>query len=62
MLNFNAETGTGAGSSPGDGNAAPIWKILVLDGVAQRLVSPTLKVNDLREQGVTLYLQLNTRR
>lgn len=35
---------------------AAIWKILVMDGVGQRIISPMLKVNDLREHGVTLYL------
>lgn len=35
---------------------ASIWKVLVLDAVGQRILSPVMKVNDLRDHGVTLYL------
>lgn len=45
MLNLN-------GLSDADGT----WKILVLDSVGQNILSPVLKVNELRESGVTLYL------
>lgn len=32
------------------------WKVLVMDAFVQRLVSPVLRVSDLRELGVTLHL------
>ena len=32
------------------------WKILVLDEQAQRIIGPVMRVSDLRQQGVTLYL------
>ena len=52
MLNFNA-----LGQED-----LPVWKLLVLDGAGQAIISPILKVNDLREQGVTLFLQLKQER
>lgn len=33
-----------------------VWKVLVMDVVGKRIISPILRVNDLREHGVTLYL------
>lgn len=35
---------------------ASAWKVLVLDATGQRILSPVMKVNDLRDNGVTLYL------
>lgn len=52
MLNFN---------SPDSPNR-PIWKLFVMDGGAQKILAPLLKVNDLRENGVTLFLQLKGQR
>lgn len=37
-------------------NETSIWKVLVLDATGQRILSPIMKVNDLRDHGVTLYL------
>jgi hypothetical protein len=54
MLNFNA--------AAADEQPAAVWKLLILDSVGQSIVSPILKVNDLREQGVTLFLQLKQTR
>lgn len=34
------------------------WKLLILDQSTSKIVSPVLKVSELRDQGVTLYLQL----
>jgi len=53
MLNFNSSLG-----SPN----VQCWKILILDSVGQKVLSPVVRVNDLREQGVTLYLQLHSDR
>lgn len=38
------------------GEPERIWKVLVLDQTAKQILSPVLKVSDLREHGVTLYL------
>ncbi len=40
----------------------PIWKVLILDNAAQKIIAPLLKVNDLREHGVTLFFQINSHR
>lgn len=32
-----------------------VWKVLVLDGVSKDVLSTAVKVQDLREQGVTLH-------
>lgn len=53
MLNFNL---------PESDPNRPIWKLFIMDAAAQRIVSPILKVNDLREQGVTLFLHFNAER
>ena len=49
MLNFNSPN-------------RPIWKLFVMDAGAQKILAPLLKVNDLRENGVTLFLQLKGQR
>lgn len=62
MLHFNHKydniinTNDQGSSSISISNNEPIWKILILDGVAQKILSPIMKVNDLREHGVTLFL------
>lgn len=52
-------TGVGGGaatlSAPSE---ASVWKVLVLDSAGQKILSPIMKVNDLRDHGVTLYLYL----
>lgn len=53
MLNFNL---------PSDFPDKPVWKLFIMDSLAQRIISPLLKVNDLREHGVTLFLQLKSQR
>ncbi|PLW56630.1 hypothetical protein PCANC_05150 [Puccinia coronata f. sp. avenae] len=40
----------------------PTWKVLVLDKQAQDVLATTLRVQDLRELGVTLHMQLNADR
>jgi hypothetical protein len=34
----------------------PVWKVLIYDALGQEVISPLLKVNDLRERGVTVHL------
>lgn len=36
------------------------WKVLVMDSFVQRLLSPVLRVADLRDLGVTLHLYTTT--
>lgn len=38
----------------------PQWKILVYDSYGKDIVAPLLSVSQLREIGVTLYLQVRT--
>lgn len=45
-------------TSPATGQSP--WKVLVMDSFVQRLVSPVLRIADLRELGVTLHLYLYT--
>jgi hypothetical protein len=35
--------------------ATPIWKVLIYDKAGQEIISPVLKVNDLRDNGVTVH-------
>ena len=49
MLHFNV-------SNKDETDGVSTWKILVLDAVGQRILSPLLKVSELRDHGVTLYL------
>eukprot|EP00124_Ichthyophonus_hoferi_P003822 Ihof_evm2s360 gene=Ihof_evmTU2s360 len=44
------------------GNNEPVWKVLVYDRAGQDIISPILTVNELRELGVTLHLQLHSDR
>ncbi|CAG9819608.1 unnamed protein product [Phaedon cochleariae] len=44
------------------GNSEPVWKILVYDRVGQDIISPVISVKELREQGVTLFIQLHSDR
>ena len=34
----------------------PIWKILIFDPPARDIISTVLKVNDLRENGITVHM------
>ncbi|SCV72742.1 BQ2448_4279 [Microbotryum intermedium] len=58
--------GAGAGGAAGAVVAAPgvlpTWKVLVMDKVAQDIIATSLRVQDLREQGVTLHMQLHAER
>lgn len=53
MLNFNL---------PESNPNRPIWKVFIMDGAGQKILAPLMKVNDLREHGVTLFLQLKAQR
>jgi hypothetical protein len=53
MLNFNLPDSTAN---------RPVWKFFIMDGAGQKILAPLIKVNDLREHGVTLFLQLKGQR
>jgi sec1 family domain-containing protein 1 len=40
----------------------PTWKILIMDRTSQDILATSLRVQDLRENGVTLHLQLMSER
>ncbi|EEP81254.1 hypothetical protein UREG_06119 [Uncinocarpus reesii 1704] len=40
----------------------PIWKVLVFDNLGRDVISSVLRVNDLRSWGVTIHLNINSRR
>ncbi|CAH0560503.1 unnamed protein product [Brassicogethes aeneus] len=40
----------------------PVWKVLVYDSVGQDIISPLISIKELREQGVTLFVQLHSDR
>ncbi|CEH13656.1 sly1 vesicle trafficking sec1-like protein [Ceraceosorus bombacis] len=43
-------------------DAPPVWKVLILDKIAQEVLATSLRVQDLREAGVTLHMQLHADR
>ncbi|KAJ1731335.1 Vesicle trafficking between the ER and Golgi, partial [Coemansia biformis] len=50
------------GAAGGDAAEAPIWKVLVLDAFCRDVVSTVLRVNDLRDNGITVHMQLEAQR
>lgn len=70
MLNFNDPTfsHTSGRSGPKQDEQAPViaappvWKILIMDPTSTDILATSLRVQDLRENGVTLHLQLHTDR
>ncbi|KAJ1718887.1 Vesicle trafficking between the ER and Golgi [Coemansia erecta] len=64
MLHLNEEK---AGSAPdandsSNAGASPIWKVLVFDSFCRDVVSTVLRVNDLRENGITVHMLLSSAR
>lgn len=54
MLQLNSKE-----NEPADGPSQaqePVWKVLVYDQIGQDIISPLLKINQLREQGVTVHM------
>ncbi|KAG5456900.1 MAG: hypothetical protein BJ554DRAFT_3224, partial [Olpidium bornovanus] len=56
MLNLNADSQDAGAAGDHAAISEPIWKVLVFDRYCQDVVSSLLRVNDLRENGVTLHL------
>ncbi|KAN0117945.1 SLY1 protein [Russula decolorans] len=73
MLNLNTPVEPSASTVSASGKAAsgpkvpaasgpPVWKILVLDQETKDILATVLRVQDLREIGVTLHVQLHSSR
>ncbi|BEI84853.1 hypothetical protein CcaverHIS002_0502540 [Cutaneotrichosporon cavernicola] len=77
LLNLNQQPPAVSGSSAGvfpaarpgtpssgfDESSQPlIWKVLILDDLSKDILATSLRVQDLREQGVTLHMQLHAQR
>lgn len=43
-------------------NSEPVWKFLIFDQLGQNVISSVLRVNDLREAGVTVHMHLKADR
>ncbi|KAE8222830.1 hypothetical protein CF319_g4035 [Tilletia indica] len=57
LLRFNQEPQSSTGP---DGQALQLtWKVLILDKAASDMLAPALRVQDLREAGITLHMQLH---
>ena len=56
MLDLNRETADQRAQQE------PMWKLLIYDTYFRDIISPLLKVGDLRKHGVTLHLLLNSER
>ena len=39
-----------------------VWKVLIYDKLGQDIISPLLKVNEIRENGITMHLALSKER
>lgn len=58
LLNLNPPPPRGTLEAP----PPLVWKVLILDGASQDVLATSLRVQDLREQGVTLHMQLHSPR
>lgn len=59
QLHNGGATSSELASSSG---APPVWKVLILDKVSQEILATSMRVQDLRDQGVTLHMQLHSDR
>ncbi|KAI9141979.1 Sec1-like protein [Paraphysoderma sedebokerense] len=71
MLNLNpaddsnsnsSVTATTSSSNNGIPFNTPVWKVLIYDDFGRDVISPVVTVNELRENGVTVYLPLHSSR
>lgn len=58
-LNSSSPTTSIHTQHPAPPSQLPTWKVLVLDKVAQDVIATSLRVQDLRDQGVTLHMFVN---
>ncbi|GAA5863318.1 hypothetical protein JCM1840_007483 [Sporobolomyces johnsonii] len=66
LLSLNSTSPSSSSSSsaapPSSPSTLPTWKVLVMDKVAQDVMATSLRVQDLRDKGVTLHMQLHSDR
>ncbi|CAH0480418.1 unnamed protein product [Peronospora belbahrii] len=64
MLDFNSESTGGFADAAQDSidRWGDQWKVLIYDKFCRDIISPILKLHELRKKGVTLYMLLNTER
>ncbi|KAF8743678.1 hypothetical protein AX14_001210 [Amanita brunnescens Koide BX004] len=62
LLNLNNSLNTTAASKTQPVSGPPVWKILVLDQRTKDVLATVLRVQDLRDVGVTLHVQLHSLR
>ncbi|UZJ51483.1 hypothetical protein CBS101457_000803 [Exobasidium rhododendri] len=70
ILNFNNPVSSSSTTQIYNGTAAndltssgpSVWKVLILDKVSQEILATSMRVQDLRDQGVTLHMQLHSDR
>ncbi|CAB4422600.1 unnamed protein product [Rhizophagus irregularis] len=66
MLNLNNKQEVIPASSENSlvpsANNEPVWKVLIFDDFGRDIISSVLKVNDLRENGVTVHMLLRSER
>ncbi|KAJ2385673.1 Vesicle trafficking between the ER and Golgi, partial [Coemansia sp. RSA 2603] len=64
MLHLNEDKAANAadGNDGGNSGTSPIWKVLVFDSFCRDVVSTVLRVNDLRENGITVHMLLSSSR
>jgi hypothetical protein len=56
LLSLDVTRPSSTSRSPSPIQAAPVWKILVLDDVSKDILATVLRVQDLRDVGVTLHV------
>ena len=58
LLSLNSPSSSSSSSSltPSSSNQLPTWKVLVMDKIAQDVLATSLRVQDLRDSGVTLHM------
>ncbi|KAI8141134.1 Sec1-like protein [Fennellomyces sp. T-0311] len=59
MLNLNAAISEGSVEPATDQSGGILWKVLIFDKFGQDIISSIMRVNDLRENGVTVHMLLS---
>ena len=59
MLNLNRPKASVQSSAESPvGNDEIVWKVLIYDSLGQEVIAPLLRVSDLRDNGITVHMQL----
>ncbi|KAN0063034.1 Vesicle trafficking between the ER and Golgi [Thecaphora frezii] len=65
---YNSRPGSAAGDRDAKAqdiavpSGPPVWKVLIMDRISKDILATSLRVQDLRENGVTLHMQLHSDR